>query len=198
MTTPQHPFQPGPQGQPRVVPRARRPWLAPLVLLTFLLVPIIEVWLIVSVGNWIGALPTIGILIAEAFLGAWLMRREGAKAWRALNESVASGKLPGGELLDPVLIVVGGILVMLPGFFTDIFGLIFLLPFTRGLARNLLQVFITRRAARSGIDIDVMRAKVDRSNIVEGETVPDAPASGQPEPRQRPSDPTIIKGEIEP
>lgn len=198
MTTPQRPYQASGAQPGAPATRGRRPWLAPLVLLTFLLVPIVEVWLIVSVGNWIGALPTIAILVGEAFLGAWLMRREGAKAWRALNQSVASGKLPGGELLDPVLIVVGGILVMLPGFFTDIFGLVFLLPFTRPLARGLLQLFITRRAARSGINIDVMRARVDRENIVEGDTVPDPAPGAADQPRQRPSDPMVIKGEIEP
>lgn len=198
MTTPQRPYQASGAQPGSPATRGRRPWLAPLVLLTFLLVPIVEVWLIVSVGNWIGALPTIAILVGEAVLGAWLMRREGAKAWRALNQSVASGKLPGGELLDPVLIVVGGILVMLPGFFTDIFGLVFLLPFTRPLARGLLQLFITRRAARSGINIDVMRARVDRENIVEGDTVPDPAPGAADQPRQRPSDPMVIKGEIEP
>ncbi|MFT4295779.1 MAG: FxsA family protein [Micropruina sp.] len=182
---------------PRPPARGRRPWLAPLVLLFFITVPVIEVWLLVSVGQTIGALPTIAILIAEAFLGGWLMRREGAKAWRSLTNAISSGKLPGGELLDPVLVMVGGVLVMLPGFFTDVFGLIFLLPFTRPLARNLLQLFIARRAARSGINIDVMRARVERDTVIEGETVPDAPAPEPPRPGPA-SDPTVIKGEIEP
>ncbi|MFT3832308.1 MAG: FxsA family protein [Micropruina sp.] len=179
--------------------RGRRPWLAPLVLLFFLTVPIIEVWLLVSVGQLIGVLPTIGILVLQALLGGWLMRREGAKAWRALNESVASGRLPGGELLDPALIVVGGVLVMLPGFFTDVFGLIFLLPFTRPLARGLLGLFITRRAARSGIDLKVMRAKMEGDTVIRGETVPDQPLrDSAPNPPGQASDPTVIKGEIEP
>ena len=95
---------------PQPVRRARRPWLVPLLLVFFLTVPIIEVWLLVSVGQWIGALPTIGILVAEAILGAWLMRREGAKAWTALNTAMQSGKLPTGEILDAVLILLGGVL----------------------------------------------------------------------------------------
>ncbi len=181
--------------------RGRRPWLAPLLLLFFLTVPIVEVWLLVAVGTRIGVLPTIGILIVSALLGTWLMRREGAKAWRALNEAVSSGRLPGGEVLDPVLIMIGGVLVMLPGFFTDIIGLIFLLPFTRPLARGLLALFIARRAARSGIDLDVMRAKVQPDTVIRGETVPDAPTAQAGEPTagpRKPSDPTVIKGEIEP
>jgi len=163
------------------------------VLLFFLTVPIIEVWLMVSVGQRIGALPTIVILIAEVFIGAWLVRRAGAKAWAALNKALESGKLPGGEVLDAVMIMVGGFLVMLPGFFTDIFGLIFLLPFTRPIARGLLGLFIARRVARSGMSIDVMRARVERDTVIRGETVPDDPA----QPPRQPSDPTIIKGEIE-
>ena len=179
--------------------RGRRPWLAPLMLLFFLTVPVIEVWLLVSVAQQIGALPTLAILIGQAILGGWLMRREGAKAWRALNESVSSGRLPGGELLDPVLIMVGGVLVMLPGFFTDVFGLIFLLPFTRPLARGLLQLFIARRAARSGIDLNVMRAKMERDTVIRGETVPEEPTrDSAPKPPGQASDPTVIKGEIEP
>lgn len=175
--------------------RGRRPWLAPLVLLFFLLLPVIEVWLLVSVGQRIGVLATLAILVLQAILGGWLMRREGAKAWRALNESINSGRLPGGELLDPVLIMVGGVLVMLPGFFTDVFGLIFLLPFTRPLARGLLQLFIARRAARSGIDLNLMRVKVEPDSVIRGETVPDEPDAERP---AQASDPTIIKGEIEP
>lgn len=176
-------------------PRSRRPWLAPLLLVFFITVPIIEVWLLVAVGQRIGALPTIGLLIAEAFLGAWLMRREGSKTWRALNTAITTGKLPTGEMLDAVLVMVGGVMLMLPGFFTDIFGLIFLLPFTRPIARNLLHLFIARRAARSGLDLDVMRAKVERDTLIRGETVPDDAPRKDPEP---PSDQIVIKGQIEP
>lgn len=186
--------------QPQPSARGRRPWLAPITLAFFLLVPVVEIWLLVLVGQQIGALPTIAILIAQAFLGGWLMRREGAKAWLALNASVASGELPGGALLDAVLVMVGGVLVMLPGFFTDLFGLIFLLPFTRGFARRLMQVVIARRVARSGLNIDVIRAQTQPGTVIRGETVPDEPAGTDPSdpPRRPPSDPNVIKGEIEP
>lgn len=180
---------------PAPLPRARRPWLGPLLLAFFVTVPIIEVWLLVVVGQRIGVLWTIALLIADVFLGAWLMRREGAKAWRELNKSFVSGKLPGGEVLDPMLIMVGGVLVMLPGFFSDFFGLIFLLPFTRPLARGLLQLLITRRAARAGINLDVMRVKVETDTVIEGETVPDQPSAAQPSTAD---DHIVIKGEIEP
>ena len=182
---------------PQPVSRGRRPWLAPLLLLFFLTVPVVEVWMLIRVGQRIGFWPTLGLLLASALIGTWLMRREGAKAWQTLNESLSSGRLPGRELLDPVLILIGGFLVVLPGFFTDVIGLIFLLPFTRPLARGLLQLFIARRAAKSGIDLNVMSAKVERDTVIRGETVPDD-ASGEPRTTPQPGDPTVIKGEIEP
>lgn len=182
---------------PQPVPRIRRPWLAPLLLVFFLTVPIVEVWLLVAVGQQIGALWTILILIAEAVLGAWLMRREGAKAWRALNQAFQSGTLPTGELLDAMLVLVGGVLLMLPGFFTDIFGLIFLLPFTRPAARGLLQLFLARRAAQSGIDVNLLRARVQPGTVIKGEAVPEQQPTTDRR-RDAPADPNVVKGEIEP
>jgi UPF0716 protein FxsA len=183
---------------PPLQPRARRPWLLPLLLAFFITVPIVEVWLIVSVGRSIGALPTIAILFAEAVLGAWLMRREGAKAWRALNSAYNSGRMPTGELADAALVLVGGVLLILPGFFTDVLGLICLLPFTRPLARALLALAIAKQAARAGVDLDLLRARADGGTIIQGETVPDEPGPAKPKGQQSPDDPTVIKGEIAP
>ena len=101
--------------------------------------PIVEVWLLVQVGQLIGVwLDARSSWSARPCSAAWLMRREGTRAWKALNEAFASGKMPTGELADTALILVGGVLLMLPGFITDIFGLLFLLPFTRPLARKVL------------------------------------------------------------
>ena len=113
--------------------------------------PILEVYLIVQVGQLIGVWWTLAILVGEALLGAWLMRREGARAWKALNEAFNSGRMPTGELADAALVLVGGVLLMLPGFITDIFGLLFLLPFTRPLARKVLAYAVARRMSRMGV-----------------------------------------------
>ncbi len=156
-------------------------------------VPVAEVWLLIQVGGAIGALPTIGILIAEAILGGWLMQREGRRAWSALNAAFTSGKMPTGELADAALVLVGGVLLMLPGFITDVFGFVFLLPFTRPYARRVLGFIVARRVARMGADVDVVRARTDLGDIVPGEVV-------EPEPTGSPgefSDPVIIQGEIE-
>ena len=175
--------------------RRRGGWILPLLLVAMVTLPILEIYLIVQVGQIIGAGWTLAILVGEALLGAWLMRREGARAWKALNESFASGKMPAGELADTALILVGGVLLMLPGFVTDVFGLLFLLPFTRPLARTVLAFFVARRMSRLGVSGAYVRRDV---TVIEGETVPD-PQAG---PRQQQdagsaSGPIIIAGEIE-
>ncbi len=135
----------------------------------------------------IGLWPTVLILIAEAVLGGWLMRHEGARAWKALNEAFTSGKTPTGPLADAALILVGGTFLMLPGFLTDILGLFFLIPWTRPVARGALAFFLARRMNRMGLDL--ARARMDRGNVVPGEVVDPPPPS--------PSGPVVIAGEIE-
>ena len=115
--------------------------------------PILEVWLLIQVGQQIGVWPTLAILVVEALLGAWLMRHEGTRAWKALNDAFTSGKVPTGELADAALILVGGVLLMMPGFVTDIFGFLFLLPFTRPFARKVIAFFVARRMSRLGVPV---------------------------------------------
>lgn len=162
-------------------------WIMPLILVGMVALPFLEVYLIVQAGQLIGVWWTLAILIGEALLGAFLMRREGGRAWKALNQAFASGKMPAGELADTALILVGGVLLVLPGFVTDVFGLLFLLPFTRPLARKVLAYAVARRMSRLGMPTAYARRD---GSVIEGETVPDpasAPAEG----------PVVIAGEIE-
>ena len=115
-----------------------------IVVLALLIVPIAEIYVIVQVGQEIGAGWTILLLIADALLGSWLIRREGRRAWLALREKVNSGGLPAKELADGALILVGGTLLLTPGFLTDILGFFLILPFTRPLARRGLIAFAKR------------------------------------------------------
>ncbi|WP_019877181.1 FxsA family protein [Sporichthya polymorpha] len=115
-----------------------------LVVLALLIVPIAEIYVIVQVGQEIGAGWTILLLIADAVLGSWLIRREGRRAWLALREKVNSGGLPAKELADGALILIGGTLLLTPGFLSDILGFFFVLPFTRPLARRGLIAFAKR------------------------------------------------------
>lgn len=126
----------------------RRPPLAFWLVAVFVVVPIIEIYVIIQVGQLIGAVPTILLLVVESLIGAWIVRREGGRAWEALRDTVRDGAVPGKELIDAALVLVGGTLLLTPGFVTDVFGFFFVLPFTRPLARRAVQVEVNRRAAR--------------------------------------------------
>jgi len=111
--------------------------LLPLVLL-FIVVPIVEIYVIIQVGQAIGALWTIALLVADSIIGSMLMRSQGRAAWRRFNEAIAAGRIPAREVVDGALVIFGGALLLTPGFVTDIFGAAFLLPPTRAATRMLL------------------------------------------------------------
>ncbi|MEU6783826.1 FxsA family protein [Nonomuraea angiospora] len=119
-----------------------------LLFLAFLVVPVLEIWLLIQVGSVIGGPATVALLIADSVLGAWLVRREGRRAWRALQEAIGSGRMPERELADGGLVLVGGALLLTPGFFTDVFGFLCILPFTRPLMRRLGSWFFDRRVKK--------------------------------------------------
>jgi len=111
----------------------------------FVLVPLLEIYFVVKAGQTIGLGWTVLLLVVDSVLGAALLKREGAAAWRALRDALASYRMPARELADGVLVLVGGTLLLTPGFVTDVFGFFFILPFTRPLARKALTAFITRK-----------------------------------------------------
>jgi len=113
--------------------------------LGFLLVPIAEIFVLIQVGQAIGPWWTVLLLVTMSVLGAWLVRREFRNTWSALRAALQSGRLPSSELADAGLVVVGGTLLLTPGFLTDVVGLAMLLPLTRPLFRRLLLALLTRR-----------------------------------------------------
>jgi UPF0716 protein FxsA len=114
-----------------------------LLLLIFIVVPIVEIYVIIQVGQAIGALWTIALLIADSILGSMLMKSQGRAAWRRFQAAVAEGRVPAREVLDGVLVIFGGAFLLTPGFVTDIFGVILLLPPTRALVRRVLVKRVT-------------------------------------------------------
>ena len=111
----------------------------PLVLVfVFIVVPILELYVLIQIGQAIGILPTIALLILDSVLGAALMRSQGRAAWMRFNRALAEGRVPAREVIDGVLVIFGGALLLTPGFLSDILGLILLLPPTRALVRRLL------------------------------------------------------------
>jgi UPF0716 protein FxsA len=114
--------------------------------------------------------------VIESLIGAWLVKREGRVAWEALRRGAAEGRLPGRELADAGLVLVGGTLLLTPGFVTDVFGFFFVLPPTRPLARRLLAWLFARRVTR------VVSQQMPRGprpgRVVPGETVDPTRDSG--------------------
>jgi UPF0716 protein FxsA len=142
--------------------------------LLFIVVPVVEIYLLIQVGQAIGAWWTVLLLIADGFLGSFLVKREGGRAWDALQDALRERRMPARELADGALILIGGTLLLTPGFLSDIVGLFCILPLTRPLARRALTRVITRRlgVATSG------------------------PAQG-PRTRQRPGpDESVVQGEV--
>ena len=142
------------------------PLLALLLLL--IVVPIAEIALIIQVGEWIGVWWTIALLLADAVLGSLLLRAQGRAVWRRFSVAVSEGRIPHREVLDGVLVIFGAALMLAPGFITDVFGALFLVPPTRALFRRLLvrrtvlRIVGTPRApSRNGRPDDIEATAVD-------------------------------------
>lgn len=118
-----------------------------LLLLLFIVVPIAELYVIIQVGEWIGVWPTLLLLLLDAIVGSWLLKHQGRAAWRRFNQALAEKRIPAAEVADGFLVILGGALLIAPGFITDIFGILFLIPPTRALARKILYRFTVGRVA---------------------------------------------------
>jgi UPF0716 protein FxsA len=116
-----------------------------VLLLLFLIVPIVELYVIIEVGGWLGVWPTLALLVLVSVVGAWLVKREGLGVWNRAQRQLQRSELPANELLDGLLVLFAGALMLTPGFITDIVGLVLLVPPTRVLVRSLLGRRFRRR-----------------------------------------------------
>jgi UPF0716 protein FxsA len=119
-----------------------------VLLLAFVLVPLAEIYVIYRVGSVLGLPLTLAVLLLVSMLGAALVKREGLRAWRALRLAMVSGTPPTRELADGGLILLGGGLLLTPGFLTDAVGLLLVLPPTRAVARRMVTTYAVHRALR--------------------------------------------------
>ena len=124
--------------------RRRGPWWW-LLVAAFVVVPLLEIWTILQVGRVIGPWWTIALLVVDSIIGSWLVKHEGGRAWQALQQALHSGRMPARELADGALILIGGTLMLSPGFVTDLVGIVLILPVTRPVARRLLTRVVERR-----------------------------------------------------
>jgi UPF0716 protein FxsA len=110
-----------------------------ILFLIFVALPLAEIYALVKVGSWLGVLPTIVLLFFVSAAGAYLVKREGIRVWRRMQEQIVAGKMPSNEILDGVCLLLAGVLLLVPGFVTDVVGLFLLLPPFRVVLRKLLQ-----------------------------------------------------------
>ncbi len=144
-------------------------------LLLLILWPIAELFVAIKVAEAIGVLLTVILLLVGWPIGMWLAKAQGRAAWRRLSAAVDAGRPPGREVIDGALVLVGGTLLIIPGFITDVFGLLLLLAPTRAVAgavvarnfRSRLVVAATRfsRAPRSAYDVDSTATDLDSPQL---------------------------------
>jgi len=108
-------------------------------------ITLLEVYVVVTVGEAIGVVPTILLMLLDAAIGSVLMRTQGRTVWRRFREDLAAGRLPTRHVLDGALVIAGGALLITPGFVTDLFGVLLLLPPTRAIVRRAIVRRITNR-----------------------------------------------------
>lgn len=147
--------------------------------LAFVLVPVVEIYVLIQVGQVIGAWWTVLLLIADGVLGSYLMRHHGNKAWQALRQALAEHRMPTRELADGALVLIGGTLLVTPGFVSDLAGLFCVLPFTRPLARRLLARVVGRNLLASPMGMPGQ-----------------SPRPGSARTRRRPGPGSVVQGEV--
>lgn len=115
------------------------------LLAVFIIVPLLELYVILQVGDAIGAPLTILLLAADSVLGAVLLKSQGRAVWRRFNETLAASAMPRREVVDGVLVIFGGAFLVTPGFITDVVGILLLVPPTRALVRRRLMKRLSKR-----------------------------------------------------
>lgn len=111
------------------------------LLALFVVVPAIELYLLIQIGQLIGALETFGIIVITGLIGSYLAKSQGLSVWMSLQKKLGSGQIPGRELVDGVIILISGALLLTPGVLTDVIGLLGLFP----LSRSYLRKYLTKR-----------------------------------------------------
>lgn len=121
--------------------------------LLFTLIPLAELFLLLRIGSYAGFWPTLAMVIAMGFVGAWLARSEGRRVMRGWGDALARGQVPEQGLLDGLLVVIAGVLLVTPGVLTDFFAILLLVPFTRAFVRNRIRRWIERRISDGSIRV---------------------------------------------
>ena len=140
--------------------------IAQIVFLFFLAIPFLEIYLLLQIGGIVGVMPTVLLVVFTAVLGAWLLRQQGFATWQRLQASMAKGEVPAFEMIEGPILLVGGALLLTPGFFTDAIGFACLIPQTR---RKFAQYIIEKGLFKVQPGGPFQQTKPKQENIIEGE-----------------------------
>ena len=127
------------------------------LLVLFIAIPLIELALLIQIGEWAGIGPTVALVIVTGILGAHLARQQGFKVWAKIQRELQSGKIPASDLVDGLLILIGGIVLLTPGLLTDLCGFALMVPAVRRFLKSRLnrrfQIMSTKHRARPEEDV---------------------------------------------
>ena len=147
----------------------------PAVALALLVVPLGELYVMIQVGQVVGALWTVVLLLVVSVAGAALLRREGARTWRAFRDATTTGRLPAREVADGALVLLAGALLLTPGFVSDVVGLALLFPPVRAVLRRALTAYVARRLVPGAPLAWTGRRPRAGGRVVDGEVLRDEP-----------------------
>jgi len=136
-----------------------------LIFLAFLTIPFIEIYLLLQIGGIVGVFPTIALVVLTAIIGASLLRQQGIATWQRFQENLQKGEIPAYEMIEGPILLVGGALLLTPGFFTDVIGFACLIPQAR---KKIAQYIIEKRLAEAGVSAQQPNAKA-QPGVIEGE-----------------------------
>ncbi len=123
------------------------------LLLIFVFVPVMELYILIEAGRIIGIGATIGLIMLTGVAGAWLARSQGLEILRRIQQDTANGQMPARTLIDGALVLVGGLLLLTPGFFTDALGFSLLVPITRELWRKGLTAWLEKQIRQGSVTV---------------------------------------------
>lgn len=141
----------------------------PVATLIFIVVPLIELYLIIKVGGLIGAFPTVALVVITAVIGVNLLRMQGFSTMARFQQELASGQMPAVTMLEGAALLFGGALLLTPGFLTDTIGFLCLIPFTR---RTFIFWLLKRMPMQAGFSSHGQPSQTKPNNVIEGEYQP--------------------------
>ena len=134
------------------------------VFLAFLIIPFIEIYLLLQIGGIVGVFPTIALVVITAIVGASLLRHQGLATWQRFQDNLARGEIPAFEMIEGPILLVGGALLLTPGFFTDVIGFACLIPPVR---KKIAQYIIEKRLVQAGVP--PQNRPTAQQDVIEGE-----------------------------